>query len=1076
MDNPSSNASVLSPIVTSPRDVVVERLREDLLGPSSEKEVIPERPSDRYLTGLLYPQKTDQSGADDDSLGSAGTGDDDSDDTPPALNGTYKPASCGVSFALKPQAASKIEVRVACARYRQFHVDPKTGAESALKEHAKRANERWQRLPLAATERLVVDPREHTQTVKLEKQGIPGLELFVRTARSPDATIITLALMNTLSGEGDRAQTEANTFFQVSLRVTPQDPAVLVARPAPQIGDDRDSKTAALIYRHVREWAVGHTCSTAWSEDLSPPAYVTTEWLPSARVRRMKPEGDEAFRPLRAHAELKPLSPRWMASEASDSALGSALALLPEIYAAWLGDQEGRIAELPPALHDAARRNLGDCRVAVARMQKSVDLIRRDASVRAAWRLACAAMHLQFEWTKKSELMWHPFQLGFQLLVLHSLVEETPEARDGMDLLWFPTGGGKTEAYLALTAFVLFYRRLKFGDAAGSGTSVLMRYTLRLLTVQQFQRAAALVFACEAYRRGEEALRTVPAPKLGETPFSLGLWVGGAATPNRFADAVRALEQRAASSPVQLQRCPKCGSLLSYAGERRRKAIVVRCSGDGCYFGKPKTELPLWTVDDDIYREHPSLVIATVDKFAQLTRNSDTGVFFGLGTPHRPPDLIIQDELHLIAGPLGSLSGLFEMAIDRLCSREAQGKLRRPKVIGSTATIRRADDQVRQLFDREAFQFPPPVLDATNSGFGLEDADDAGRLYVGLTTAGRSAKFALQATYASLLQAATDPRIGGAKAQDLFWTLTGYFNSLKELGGAVTLVMDDVLKSIRAYSRRHSDAVERKLQPPVELTSRVASSEIPNILGSLERAGPGNGAVDVLLASNMISVGVDIRRLGAMVVAAQPKTMAEYIQATSRVGRHAPGIVVVVYNHPRVRDRSHYESFPTWHSALYRAVEATSVTPLASRARDKALHAVVVALARHLVPTLKGAPTLNVSARASVEQLLSSVFLRARNIDQPEEPGVRAAALEFLQDWERRSGPELTAYWDDAHHERALLIGAELAASLEERGEVVQAWAAPNSMREVEPSSLFSLKFVERAASTRRRRTPDASK
>jgi hypothetical protein len=923
---------------------------------------------------------------------------------------------------------------------------------------------------------LTLEPVERAQTFPLQPRGIEGLDLFVRTARTADSTIVTLALVNILSGEGSRVNTEEASFFQVSLRVSPVAPAALVARPAPQTGNDRDSRTAALIYREVREWAVGHTCSTSWPPGATPPTFISTEWLPTAVVRRMRPEGDEPFHRLRTHPELRPLSPRWMSHEATDEALIHALELLPSIYETWLREQETGVASLHASLQRAAQENFKDCREAMRRMRLTIELVRMDPRVRAAWRLASAAMDLQFRWTKGKDLVWHPFQLGFQLLVVHSLVEEGDAGRDIMDLLWFPTGGGKTEAYLALTAFVLFYRRLRHGDAPGSGTSVIMRYTLRLLTVQQFQRAAALIFACEAFRRGDEVLPPVTAV-LGATPFSLGLWVGHDTTPNRFEDAVTALERPSSSSPVQLKSCPRCGSRLRYEPDRKRKAILVRCTEVSCYFSSARAELPLWTVDDDVYREHPSLVIATVDKFAQLTRKPKTSVFFGLGTPHRPPDLIIQDELHLIAGPLGSLSGLFEIAIDRLCSREVDGTRYRPKVIGSTATIRRAEAQVLQLFARAAYQFPPPVLDARNSGFGVEDTEDPGRLYVGVTTAGRSAKFSIQATYASLLQAATDQRLAtgprGSDATDDFWTLTGYFNSLKELGGAVTLVMDDVLKSIRAYARRHRDSKDRKIAPPIELTSRVPSSEIPSILAHLEQPGPGEGAVDVLLASNMLSVGVDIRRLGLMVVAAQPKTMAEYIQATSRVGRHAPGLVVVVYNNPRVRDRSHYESFPTWHSALYRTVEATSVTPLASRARDKALHAVLVSLARHLVPALRDDPRLSSTTVESMLGLLGDVLARVRRVDSAEEAGTRAGAEEFLQDWERRTGPDLQAYWDEKHPDRALLIGAEQAASLEEQGQLVEAWPTPNSMREVEPSSLFRIKYVERAEAPRRRKRPN---
>lgn len=1059
----------------TPRDILVRRLTEDLLGPGQEGDALDERPSDRYLTGILFPNGSIIPDDEDEGLGANGAdGDDDPDDSPAPISGGLRPSTCGLSFAVSTTDQPKVLIDIACARYTRFHIDPVTNRPSTLKEHAVRANTRWRRDPFEASVTQALRTDDQAQSVNLKSHGIPGLELYVRTSRGPECFIITIALVNRLEDpKTDRVVAEQNTFFQVQMSVQGVGSTRLVARPAKLLGDDRDARVSALIYRDVREMAVGHTCSASWGPNDQAVEWVRTEWLPHAVVRRMKAEGDSCFDVLRTHPTLKPLSAKWIASQATDKELTQSLRLLVRAYGSWLDDQHARVGSLPSALTAYAEENLRDCRSAAKRMEAAVDLLASDPVVRESWRLAAGAMNLQFEWVKRRELVWHPFQLGFQLLVLPSLVDRQSDQRDIMDLLWFPTGGGKTEAYLALTAFLLFFRRRRDSPVTGAGTAVLMRYTLRLLTIQQFQRAAALTLACEAIRRGKEAVTRAPTPSLGSSPFSIGLWVGGGATPNSFEDAEKSLRDGGTSTPRQLQRCPRCNHRLDYKADRGARAIFVRCSDGSCYFADAAHPMPVWVVDSDVYREHPSLLIATLDKFAQIVRKQETRALFGLGTQHSAPDLIIQDELHLISGPLGSLAGLYEVAIDQLCSRTVDGKVQRPKIIGSTATIRRANEQVEKLFARQAFQFPPPVIDATNSGFGVEDGKDPGRVYVGLTTAGRSAKYSLQATYASALQSATDPRIPDVKQRgnprDRYWTLTGYFSSLRELGGAVTLVMDDVLKSIRAYARRRGE-VGRPVAPPVELTSRVPSSEIPLTLEQLDVAVGQPQCVDVLLASNMISVGVDVSRLGLMVVAAQPKTVAEYIQATSRVGRQEPGLVLVVYNHPRVRDRSHFETFPTWHRALYRAVEATSVTPFASRARDRALHAVIVAMARHLVDGLLHSPQLDPTRVAAIRALIETIAARVNRVDSDELAGARRFAEDFLADWERMVGEGTTEYWaKGSDHLHSLLIGAEDAITLEELGETVQAYATPNSMREVEPSSLFRLWSPSPAARSRRR-------
>jgi ATP-dependent helicase YprA (DUF1998 family) len=468
----------------------------------------------------------------------------------------------------------------------------------------------------------------------------------------------------------------------------------------------------------------------------------------------------------------------------------------------------------------------------------------------------------------------------------------------------------------------------------------------------------------------------------------------------------------------------------------------------------------VWTIDEEVYRHTPSLLIGTVDKFAQIVRKPDTAVLFGRGASHAPPDLIIQDELHLISGPLGSMAGLYEVAIDELCRVDAI----RPKVIGSTATIRRAEEQIRALFDRGTYQFPAPGLDAGNSGFAVTDLNTPGRLYVGLTTAGRSATYMLQALVASLLQAATAP---GASPQerDYYWTLVAYFNSLRELGRALVLMQDDVPVSIGQFAARRGEQ-RRRIEAPAELTSRVRSYEIRDMLERLNKPASDSEAVDLLVASNMISVGMDIPRLGLMVVNAQPKTLSEYIQATSRVGRgDAPGIVITMYNSMRARDRSHFETFETWHRSLYRDVEATSVTPFASRAQDKALHAVLVALVRHLIPGMDRRPVLDDIRRTDAERIASTIEARVARVDPAERTIVSQKLQRLIDQWASR--PDLQTYWDDYNRRTSLLMSAEQFAAkadvdsdLDAEGARRALWPTPNSMREVEPGAPFVLRHV----------------
>jgi hypothetical protein len=563
-------------------------------------------------------------------------------------------------------------------------------------------------------------------------------------------------------------------------------------------------------------------------------------------------------------------------------------------------------------------------------------------------------------------------------------------------------------------------RRLRNPDNAG--TAVLMRYTLRLLTAQQFQRAASLICACEYLRRSR------PNNELGTKPISIGLWVGQGVTPNTHQDAARAINQLLegrGENPFIVLACPWCGAAMGpvRAGHNRwivkgylRKAhptrVVFCCEDKDCPFGEPHG-LPLQVVDEAIYHEPPSLVIGTVDKFAMLPWRPEARSLFGLGHQYDPPELIVQDELHLISGPLGSMVAHYETAIEALCSA---GPLRRlPKIVASTATIARASGQIHSLYNgRTGFLFPPQALEAGDSFFARENSEAPGRCYLGMFPSALPSHVTAQVRVVSaLLQAVNMLGTSDAATLDPYWTLMAYFNSIRELGHAATLIRSDIREYMNAMWDRAGltaaiggpDALKlrRFINRDLELTSRIQSSQIPGILQQLftpHREGYEQNAVDICLATNMIQVGLDVPRLSLMAVVGQPKTTAEYIQASSRVGRTQPGLVVVIYNPARPRDRSHYEHFRAYHQSIYRFVEPSSITPFAQPVIERALHAVMVALVRMLGDNnIRSAPNPPPDDQL-VQRVRSIIHDRVSTIDEQQKDIALARFDELMQQWQ----------------------------------------------------------------------------
>jgi len=1044
------------------RDFLVEELRKDLVGPSMRDEELKDRPTIHYLTGALYPWDSPISPEEDD--GAAETAPEDDIDPGTLMASAFNPSAIGVTFSV-PRGET-ILVRMKAATYvrteangggeetvaeqtndgdrgtdRDGAVDTKGRSEEAAPEGEESGagcgGEKEVEKPRRKPE-FVWKRREHSLeplSLRIESSAdsryriLEGLELYVRARDRGNYMVVTVSMINT--NRWPRSEgliPDELCFFQPEIRIVsnpPERPIFLSRYQHDVRAADPDRELNDLLYRHAREFAVGHGCAAAWeTSDGEHATEIRTELVPDFEVLQLSPDW------------TKPLPVQRMKylAESDDEKIISGLRALVDRYREWISEQESVVEEVPPRLRSVARANLMSCREAAERMEAGISLLASDRTAMEAFRMANRAMLIQRargEWINMpleerpetpqltAAHKWRPFQLGFMLLCLPSLADSENQYRGIVDLLWFPTGGGKTEAYLGLTAFAIFLRRLRGrGEARSAGVTVLMRYTLRLLTLQQFQRAAALIMACESMRRSRE--------DLGKEAISLGLWVGGGATPNRLKEARVAIERLLNGTPVfegnpcQIRTCPWCGEELTPRDYHVGISLRIRCPNTECDFSDG---LPLYLVDEDIYRIQPSLLIGTVDKFARLPWLAETAALFGRAEPPRlPPELIIQDELHLISGPLGTLVGLYETAIDVLCSEDDAP----PKIIASTATIRRAGDQVGALFAREL------------------------RL-VGVHAPGKSMKTALLRIYALLLQAIYSHR-SNDRLRDPYWTLVGYFNSLRELGGAVRLVEDDVRARIEVLAGRH-DGKKREIDSPRELTSRTGSDEIPEILELMAQPMWEDNALDVLLATNMISVGVDVDRLGLMVVAGQPKMTAEYIQATSRIGRKYPGLVVTLYNWARPRDRSHYERFMSYHSALYSHVEAASVTPFSDRARDRGLHAVLVALVRHLDQEMRAEEAaIRFSPDAVItKRAIEIIRERVRRVD-PAEAGETLRQLDdSIQRWHRmaRIKQELKYGPDYRNRDRPhLLVPAETALISDAEG-----FPTLNSLREVEGES-----------------------
>ena len=1025
------------------RDSLVEALRLDLIGPppahrfADERLPERERPSKWYLTGFLVP--TDDRTVDlgeDEEVGETPAGEGDSEDSAAkekAAKKTFFPSSIGLSF----RAPGDLDTLELVARWGDYEL-----VEEA-RDDGKKAR-CWRR----AEKEGAVSVSLSAGNADPEVPDSDGLRFHVRSrpasADGGDANggerSVSVFLANRRRPAKDEKERDLRFAFQAQLEVRADTPFAPMHDLRGANADDPDEQVADLHYADAPEFAVGHGVSAAWETEEGGGGCrrVRTEWIGSAEVDRVETEdATDAERSMGALGALR-----------DGPAALAALEPLANGYRAWIEEQRVRADSLPRQRRETAERLLHEAGVAAARIERGIEALADDPTLldafRAANRAVAAALRAPGAGgTAGDAPRWRSFQLAFLLLNLPALNDGRHPERGLVDLLFFPTGGGKTEAYLGLAAAAMVLRRLRRPDEegrAGAGVSVIMRYTLRLLTIDQLNRASRLVCALELEReRAPE--------RYGSWPFEIGLWVGKAATPNQMGrkgdkrdDTARAkvveFQRDARTLPIPLASCPWCGKPFEPASFQlepdadRPRDLRIRCLDYECEFGGGRP-LPVLGVDEPLYRRLPAFLIATVDKFAALPWTGDSGLLLGgathwdaqgfsgpgsasrggkrLPAPLPPPDLVIQDEVHLISGPLGTMVGLYETAIGGLCSLRGSGA--KPKIIASTATSRGANEQMQAVFARpRTALFPPPGITRRDSFFARARTPDESpaRRYLGLAAPGRSPRVLMRRVVLALMGAA-QRAFGDAgwnrnedNPADPYMTVLGYFNNLRVLGGARRILEEEVRSTLRSLGirRRLGEKPglfrDREIRSEiVELTSRVSTGEVARARERLGRGFHEKGPVDWALATNMISVGMDIQRLGLMVVLGQPKVHAEYIQATSRVGRDAnrPGLVVTLLSIDKPRDRSHYERFRHYHETFYRSVEAATVTPFSSRALDRGFAGAMVALARHAEAALtpaEGAGRIS-EAPADLRERVASVF-RERIRRQPLSDEERDAA------------------------------------------------------------------------------------
>lgn len=1327
------------------REVLVSDLVENLLGPrGGAEEVLDGTPLAEYVTGILSPPDIKKAEADDASARAESLSemvasspqrpsekyyaeseeDDDTDDEisvspqlSPVLDPKQTPPSMGITFAVSSEGRPTVDICVTWGRYA-------ASAESS---------ELWKRMPrYFVTKFLGKDRVMFIGPDGKEAEDVKDAEtsLHIMTRKGDSRTlVVSVYVVNRVDAPVDGRVTAAHCIFQPQIRIVCGKGTRLRAEysAGTASGDDEENE---VLYRNKRSLARGHMTSAVWrgvdpeeeySASVDFPERATAPGFAWADGGAVPSSVRRKFSPCDARTEYIPMhnvpAPDFSwpsqngpeldaiayAEEFDPVALRRLLAPFDTEYGKWIARL--RSASIPnKAVKD---RMIAAAEEVRTRIASGIDMLCDDEDARLSFCFASKAIDQQARWAAGGQdgdakpatggaaiasrstaargagggMRFRPFQIAFILMSAESALKPDSVHRKICDLLWVPTGGGKTEAYLFLVAMVAAYRRLRaakitLDSIPGDGVSTISRYTLRLLTIQQFRRTVSLFAAMEFLRvdgLGEDrpvGWRPASVQSKGDflwgtAQFSAGLWVGNTVTPKRLKSggykgrspgAIDFLTNPDLASthtdqgePAQMLKCPACDSLLAvpdsgieheakihyvmYAGPDECTAALadnlsvddLRVSGikvtsgavDGTvtvsaklesdstitrahlvrlydeierrldktgasrtlaaahparpgYFlrtytkakggdepydfqifcpnpecplagrrwasglptgsthgGRPDQEsaadtvcsarspdgnrftdvisafatgrhvadripIPAYTVDDQVHGQLPTMIVGTVDKFARIPFEPKSAALFGNVEYHhctagylrtldddkriprgvgmeknyiklkpiakpRHPDLIIQDEVHLVDGPLGSMFGMYETAVDALCSHNNLPV----KYVASTATTRRSGDHVRALFDRDLSIFPPMGLDADDRFFVRDrpahplDDRSPGRLYVGVCSPGRGPHTPLVRIWSRLAQSAHEHR--SDERIDPFWTLVGYFNTIRELAGTMALHMQDIPEWLRHLSE--SDPRPVTEEGSRDLSGRTPSHDLPAILDTLGRRHTGSRAgLDSLFTTSMFGTGVDVPRLGAMLVNGQPKTAAAYIQSTGRVGRETGGIVVTFYKATKPRDLNNYEFFVRQHSQLHRFVEPSTAFPFAKGSRDKAQGPVIVGLLRNMRRAPKewapkgGAMRMKDSCDSKeVKDAIRTVVGRSQgqpSSRRPREADVEVGIVGTVEKWRdyARRHDELQ-YAEDWVATTPVVLGSPLH---EHRRLDVVCRGVPNSLRDIE--------------------------
>ena len=1069
----------------SVRENLQNMLERELLGPSEgEDELMDVSPKTKYILGRIAPTRIrpdktdpercnslpyldavdndDDTSGDFDNISDAEDVEDGGTDNQdgPQRRGLMIPSSMGLRFQV-PDDLESVTVHCSWGVYHTEKTDKEDSKGNAIRK--------YRRVPRNYPAVIHLPALHEGETKDIDLADTVQLRINVYNEPELHRRLIEIALCN--DKETERKIPVQDWLFQTKLEVDAGGKAVFLPvhdwleDTSFEEEPDVEERRLRLQYRNRLEFAVGRTCSADWTvspDNQRRATTVRTTWLPVAEIPQTRAE----------NVKNTILDMTQLATASADT-VRRGLQPIADGYAAWLDEQQKLTEQLPEHLRETAEEVIDEAWQVHRQLADGIDFLTHDeealrcfhfmnkvmadqrvhtqiAAKRANNRTLTIAQAEQEVESSDYPHHWRVFQIAFILMQIHALSDPSLKVRSDpkwaaakAQLLFFPTGGGKTEAYLGLAAYAFAARRRQGviespeGKLNGNdGVTVLMRYTLRLLTAQQFQRASALMCAAELERHRHPEI-------WGDVPFRIGLWVGTSVTPKRVDEAAQNMQTlRSQSSDklpdvLQTANCPWCGSPLSGESVKIETVpgrVLVHCSDryGECPFaegGEITEGIPVLTTDEEIYRLVPAFVIATVDKFARLARESAASALFGYvgrrcdrhgyvpqrgidesndyascdlkdnsahpakggygkaaihpATRLRPPDLIIQDELHLITGSLGTTVGLFEAGIDVMSTwKDAKGNTIRPMIVASSATVRKATEQIQRLYARGTTMFPPQVLDASDTFFSKEvpvSKENPGRRYIGISTTGVRLSNAEIHAATVLMKGAQrlmdDPQ--GGNAADPYMTMVGYFSTTRELAGMARFMQDDISTRVRG-DRNDSKLPKRRGSAGTlqvgELTSRIASSDIVETLNAMnigferqydsneawarndllqrEKKKPiyrkGTAPFDAALATSMLQVGVDVPRLGLMMIVGQPKNTAEYIQASSRVGRDAkkPGLVVTLGNWARPRDLAHFEQFRAYHDSFYARVEPLSVTPYSITSLDRGIEGLLVSAAR----------------------------------------------------------------------------------------------------------------------------------